>query len=268
MHADVKRHLSYNWTVDAQSDPKVYTANKRALVTAMHRAGVRLLSATDMPGFSQVPGFSLHDEFVLLSQAGLSPLEVLQAATINPARVLGQEKQMGTVERGKVADLLLLDANLLEDIRNTRRINAVVTNGRYLPKEALQKMLAEVEALASKESIAEAVFTTIHEKGIAPALEQYRQLREEHSATYQLDEREMNVVGYRLLRSKQMKEAIEIFKLNVEAFRESSNVYDSLGEAYAANGDIQLAIRNYQRSLELDSENTNGIEMLKKLRAK
>ena len=267
-HADVKRHLSYNWSADEESDPKVYTANKRALIIAMHRAGVRFLSGTDTPGFSQVPGFSLHDELVLLSQAGLSPLEVLQSATINPARLLDREKHMGTVERGKVADVILLDANPLEDIRNTRRINAVVTNGRYLPKAALQKMLAEVEALASKESIAEAVFTTIQEKGITPALEQYRELKEKRSDTYELDEDEMNDVGYKLLRMKKVNEAIEIFKLNVEAFPNSSDVYDSLGEAYMVNGDKELAIKNYQKSVELDPQNTNGIEMLKKLRAK
>jgi tetratricopeptide (TPR) repeat protein len=66
---------------------------------------------------------------------------------------------------------------------------------------------------------------------------------------------------------KKVREAIEIFKLNVEAYPESANVYDSLGEAYIVNGDKQLAIRNYQRAVELNPQNTNAIEMLKKLRA-
>jgi len=65
---------------------------------------------------------------------------------------------------------------------------------------------------------------------------------------------------------KKVREAIEIFKLNVEAYQQSANVYDSLGEAYMINGDKELAIRNYQRAVELNPQNTNAIEMLKKLR--
>ena len=72
--------------------------------------------------------------------------------------------------------------------------------------------------------------------------------------------------GYRLLNMKKVREAIEIFKLNVEAYQQSANVYDSLGEAYMINGDKELAIRNYQRAVELNPQNTNAIEMLKKLR--
>jgi imidazolonepropionase-like amidohydrolase len=247
---------------------KVYATYKRVLTAAMHRAGVQFLAGSDTPAWGQVPGFSLHDELALFVQVGFSPLEALRTATINPARFFGKEKEMGTIERGKLADIVLLDANPLNNIDNTRLINAVVVNGRYLPKDALQKMLAEAEADANKKSIAETVFATTQEKGIAPALEQYRELREKRSDTYKLDEDEMDAVGYRLLRMKKVAEAIEIFKLNVEAFPKSSNVYDSLGEAYMVNGDKELAIKNYQKSVELNPQNTNGIEMLKKLQAK
>jgi imidazolonepropionase-like amidohydrolase len=77
-------------------------------------------------------------------------MEALRAATLNPARFLGKERELGTVERGKLADLVLLDANPLEDIRNTQRIAAVVANGRYMDKSELQKMLSELEAAANK----------------------------------------------------------------------------------------------------------------------
>lgn len=247
---------------------KVYAAYKRVLTAAMHRAGVQFLAGTDTPVPGQVPGFSLHDELSLFVQVGFSPIEALQTATINPARFFGKEKEMGTIERGKLADLVLLDANPLDDIGNTRRIDAVVVNGRHLPKNALQEMLAEVEAAANKKSVADTIFATILEKGIAPALAQYHELKEKRSDTFRLDESEMNAVGYRLLQMKKVNEAIEIFKLNVETFPKSSNVYDSLGEAYMVNGDKGLAIENYQKSVELDPQNTNGIEMLKKLQAK
>jgi imidazolonepropionase-like amidohydrolase len=120
-------------------------------VRAMHQAGVPFLAGTDTPGVPYVfPGFSLHEELALLvAEGGFSPLEALQAATRDPARFVGQEKDLGTVEPGKLADLILLDADPLADIHNTTKIAAVVANGRLLPRRKLDRMLAEVEA-ASK----------------------------------------------------------------------------------------------------------------------
>jgi imidazolonepropionase-like amidohydrolase len=120
------------------------------MVAAIHRAGVGILAGTDILNPYVFPGFSLHDELALLVQAGLTSMEALQAATVNPAKFLGLSSTLGTVEKGKIADLVLLEANPLEDISNTQRIGAVVVNGRYLPKEALQRMLAEAEAAANK----------------------------------------------------------------------------------------------------------------------
>jgi imidazolonepropionase-like amidohydrolase len=73
-------------------------------------------------------------------------MEALETATRNPARYFGKEKELGTVEAGKLADLLLLDADPLADIQNTRKISAVVANGRFFGKETLQKMLTDIEA--------------------------------------------------------------------------------------------------------------------------
>jgi imidazolonepropionase-like amidohydrolase len=92
---------------------------------------------------------SLHDELELFVQAGLSPMEALQTATLNPARFLGREKDLGTIEKGKIADLVLLEASPLESIGNSRKIDAVVVNGKLFPKAELQKMLADVEVLAA-----------------------------------------------------------------------------------------------------------------------
>jgi imidazolonepropionase-like amidohydrolase len=96
------------------------------------------------------PGFSLHDELTLLVQAGLSPMEALQAATRNPARFLDKEKDLGTVEKGKIADLVVLAANPLEDIGNSRKIDAVVLGGKLLAKAELQKTLADLEPMSGK----------------------------------------------------------------------------------------------------------------------
>lgn len=115
-----------------------------------------------------------------------------------------------------------------------------------------------------KRPVAEALFPLITEKGIEPALQSYRTLKQSNG--YYVSENQLNALGYRLLGMKKVREAIEIFKLNVEAYPQSPNVYDSLGEAYMVNGDKELAIRNYQRAVELNPQNANAAEMLKNLR--
>jgi hypothetical protein len=123
-----------------------------SLVRAMHQAGVPFLAGTDSPGVPYVfPGFSLHDELALLvADGGFTPQEALQAATRDPARFFGREKDLGTVEPGKLADLVLLDADPLVDIHNTTKIAAVVADGRLLPRPELDLMLAEVESSNAK----------------------------------------------------------------------------------------------------------------------
>jgi imidazolonepropionase-like amidohydrolase len=108
-------------------------------------AGVKLLAGTDMPQPFVYPGFSLHEELELLVRSGLTPLEALRAATWNPAEFLGALDSLGTVTQGKVADLVLLDADPLIDIRNTRRISAVIANGRLFDRAARAQLLKGVE---------------------------------------------------------------------------------------------------------------------------
>ncbi|HKY04616.1 MAG TPA: amidohydrolase family protein, partial [Blastocatellia bacterium] len=115
------------------------------VVGEMHSQGVNILAGCD----ALTPGLCLHDELELIVRAGLSPMEALQTATRNPARFLGKLDSFGTVERGKIADLVILDANPLENIGNIRRINSVVVDGKYLPPGMLKKMLAEVESAAA-----------------------------------------------------------------------------------------------------------------------
>jgi imidazolonepropionase-like amidohydrolase len=116
----------------------------------MYHAGVQLLAGTDMPEPYTIPGFSLHQELELLVQAGLSPIDALRTATINPAKFLGKENELGTVEKGRIADLVLLDANPLENISNTRKIFAVITNGRLLERKDLDELLNKVKGSAAK----------------------------------------------------------------------------------------------------------------------
>ncbi|MDQ3744257.1 MAG: amidohydrolase family protein [Acidobacteriota bacterium] len=141
-----------SWPADEGARRRETIRKDDALVAEMQRAGVLILAGTDDANPYVIPGFGLHDELALLVKAGLTPAEALQAATLNPAKFLGLSDSLGTVERGKLADLLLLDANPLEDISNTKKIAAVVKGGRYLPREDLDKILAEVEAAANRSS--------------------------------------------------------------------------------------------------------------------
>lgn len=117
----------------------------------MHKAGVRLMPGTDVGVLLIYPGYSLHDELQLLVKyVGLTPMEALISATRYPAEFFGMHDSLGTIEEGKIADLVLLDADPLKDISNTQKITAVVISGRFLPKAELQRMRAGVEAVASE----------------------------------------------------------------------------------------------------------------------
>jgi imidazolonepropionase-like amidohydrolase len=138
---------------DLDTDPlpvrEKFVEHELGIVRRLHQAGIPFLAGTDTPaGVDVVPGFSLHQELQRFVDAGFSPLEALQTATINPARFLDKVDDFGTVENGKIADLVLLEANPLDDIRNTRKIAAVVANGRYHAREKLDRMLADIETHA------------------------------------------------------------------------------------------------------------------------
>src|SRR2546430_10375300 len=116
-------------------------AKQVELVGLLHRAGVPILAGTDVLNPYCFPGFSLHDELVLLVEAGLTPMEALQAATRNPAIFLKATDSLGTIAAGKLADLVLLDADPIADIHNTTKINAVILDGQLLDQAARQRLL-------------------------------------------------------------------------------------------------------------------------------
>ena len=131
--------------------------------------------------------------------------------------------------------------------------------------ESLAKILYNQPYDPPKISIVEMLEKTITEKGIAAGVEQYRDLKAKQATTYDFAEPELNQLGYRLLRSGKPKEAVEIFKLNVEAYPKGFNTYDSLAEAYMSVNERELAIQNYKKSVELNPNNTNAVEVLKRL---
>jgi imidazolonepropionase-like amidohydrolase len=114
------------------------------LIKALHDAGAGLLLGSDAPQWFNVPGFSLHREMEVMAQAGLTPYEVLRTGTVHPAIYFGEEATSGQVAEGMRADLILLDANPLEDLANAGRIAGVIRDGRWLAREEIERRLAEI----------------------------------------------------------------------------------------------------------------------------
>jgi imidazolonepropionase-like amidohydrolase len=148
-----------NWEKGTKDRDKGATAEEFALrsrlmqaslriVGKMNAAGVAIMAGTDTTAPYVFPGSSLHEELALLVQAGLTPMQALQAATKRPAEFLGRLQTQGTMQQGKVADLLLLDANPLEDIHNTEKIRAIILRGKLLDRNSLDELLSKEESFA------------------------------------------------------------------------------------------------------------------------
>lgn len=139
--------------------------------------------------------------------------------------------------------------------------------GRALDRlsEGLTNILYDQPYESPKRSIAELMMKTVEEKGVAAAIAQYRDLKARKTSEYDFSEGELNTLGYLLLQMKKVPESIEIFKLNVEAYPQAFNPYDSLGEAYMIHGDKELAIANYKKSLELNPQNASATRALASL---
>jgi imidazolonepropionase-like amidohydrolase len=135
---------------DFQLRAKLVEASLKA-VGDMHAAGISIMAGTDSTAPNLVPGFALHDSIADLVRAGLTPMEALQAATSLPTEFLNRSNEQGSIAPGQRADLVLLDANPLEDIHNTRKVRAVFLKGKYLDRDALDALLNKAAQFAVKD---------------------------------------------------------------------------------------------------------------------
>jgi hypothetical protein len=146
---EVNVHLR-DRTPESALDMQILYASLSRITADMHAAGIRLLVGTDTGGNPHLfPGFSVHEELEeMVAAAGLTPADALRAATLNPATYFGLSDQLGTIDEGKRADLVLIDGNPLDNIRNTRRIAGVMVGGRWIDTTDRVHFLEEIRRRA------------------------------------------------------------------------------------------------------------------------
>ncbi len=203
-------------------------------------------------GIYQAPGRVRHIELL----AGRLTFQYRDMGIIRPMVPIGKNEFLIIYSRvGEVMRVAfeMDDDKVIKVINNEEPIEKITT-----PEDRWR----ELQWVLNYEAFTARILT----KGIDSAVMLYHDFKEESSTIFSsFDENVMNNLGYKFLGEERLKEAIEVFKLNVEEYPESSNVYDSLGEAYMKNGDKELAIKNYKKTLELNPDNKNALEMLRKL---
>ena len=236
-----------------------------AITRAFHDAGVPLMTGTDSEGLGTQPGFGLHTELELFVASGIPPIDALRAATIVPAQEMEIADSVGSIEPGKIADLVLLEANPLANIRNTRRIAGVFRAGQWVARDVAQvKLDSLAQSHAPVQTALAGFIETLPNEGAVAAMEVYR-ASPQRAVIAKPVENVINSYGYRVMGEGRVKEAIEIFRLNTVEFPREFNTWDSLAEAYMTNGQKDLAIKYYRKVLELRPGDENATRMLKQL---
>lgn len=242
---------------------------QKRLVRAFHAAGVPILAGTDAPLTYVFPGWSLHRELALFVECGFTPYEALRAATVLPAVELGMEASCGTVAVGKQADLLLVRGDPLEDLGNLARVAGVFSRGRWLGETALQagldRLMAKHELQAEQLGVLDPLIASKDPRKTVAALQEMKAV---DPSLVRHVEAELNSLGYERLNAGEEEAALDVFLAIVDAFPQSANAWDSLGEFFMQTGDSSDAIRCYTRSLEMNPSNDNARRMLERLSRK
>jgi len=237
------------------------------LIKPLSQNGTNFLAGTDYPNPYTFAGFSIHEEMeIFVDEAGLTPLEALRTATLNPAKFLKSEETKGSVEVGKEADLVLLSANPLEQISNTKKITGVVLKGKYNSADSLNEAMEEIARKNLVPGISQAIKPIILDEGLEAGIQKYRELVQRDPMAYNFDEKELNTLGYELLQVRKLKEAIAVFQLNIKQYPDYSNGFDSLGDAFYEAGEFEQAIAIWEKAVSLGSTTTAA--KLEKLKSK
>lgn len=238
------------------------------LVGKAQEKGVKILAGTDFPNPYVFPGFNMHEELELLVEIGMSELEALQAATSGAATFMKKTVDFGTLEEGKVASIVLLSDNPLENISNTRTIEAVIQRGQLYEKPALEQLLASVKKEVISESTPYSkVFKNLNsEMGIDAALDSVTALIKSGNPDYLLEEIDLAYVMEDLLKKGEMDELAKFGEYMTTWFPESYRAYTWSGDAYMQAGNYEKARQQLNKALELKPDNERAKQYLEELK--
>lgn len=265
-------------------------AFQRKLLKSFSDAGVPLMAGTDATEVGPVAGFGLHHELQEFVNDGLTPYQALQTATINVAKYLRQSEEFGTIETGKRADMVLLSANPLANIANTKSIGGVMLRGHWLDKAQLDEMLNKVQPEYEREKRKMEKMLAADPAGFSKYVEDYdplgrlaayaisemaakeditvvirllKTLRQNNPDAALVSEDNINNLGYGLMDRKLFSQAVAVLRFNADEFPKSANVWDSLADAYFHSGDVTSAVESYKKALQIDSSYSNAEEARK-----
>ncbi len=222
-----------------------------SLMKRMQNRGVKFLAGTDYGNPDCYPGFSLHDELEIFVQNGFTPLEALQTATLNPAKFLGLMEEFGTVETGKVANLVLLNKNPLESIENTKEIIWVIVRGNPMSSIDLTEQLDSMVSYTAKPRSVDTLLSVINQNGMAAGIDLFTLLKTGNSDSLTIDEYQLEDLAFQLADAKKYDEAIEIAMLNLREYPEFVFAQEDIGDIHLQKGDTTKAIIAYKLAQEI-----------------
>jgi imidazolonepropionase-like amidohydrolase len=222
------------------------------MLKALVRTNTPIIAGTDYPNPWAFPGFSLHDELEMYVQAGMSPLHALQTATLNPSKLIKNDK-IGTVKKGNLASLVLLNQNPLEDINAVRAIECVVLRGKLFKREALDSMLENTKRRAGLPN-ASVLIEKLKEEGNLPGsliglsseLETLGESYNLMSLGWELYGLAMSYMG-----NQEFENAFLVLQSITELYPDDQNVWNSYADGFLAKGDTLNAIQYYQKALDI-----------------
>ncbi|UJP63637.1 amidohydrolase family protein [Mongoliitalea daihaiensis] len=227
--------------------------NDFQILTILIESKAQIIAGTDYPNPWAFPGFSMHDELEIYVQAGMTPLQAIQTATLNPAKVMNNDR-IGSVEKGRLASLVLLNSNPLEDINAVRDIESVILRGKIFNRVELDDMLANAKRKAALPDVMTLLGPMAEEGKLDELLDLLETKLDSLSEHYHLASLEygLNGMGYQSMNGeKDAESAQEIFALNTRLFPHSQNVWDSYAECFLMQGDTTNAVEYYQKALDI-----------------
>lgn len=239
---------------------KFYATQKKvfqlqlSLLGEMSEAGVKILAGTDFANPYCFPGFSLHDELASMVEGGMSELDALRSATINPAIFMNKEETQGSVELGKQASLILLNKNPIEDISNTKSIAGVILRGEAFSRTELDQMLEETKAKAARKPYAHWLQENISNMGVEAALEEMKRMIEAENPNYYSDDYSFFTLVDQYYPNDDWEVAKAILKTMTELEEVSANAYLYYGWLQIETGEFKDATKTLNKSLKLNPD--------------